>query len=163
MRLGVNIDHVATLRQARKITEPDPVSAAVLVELAGADGIVCHLREDRRHLSDRDLRLLRQMVKTHLNMEMAATDEMISIAAKVQPDMVTLVPEKRTEVTTEGGLDVVGNFVQVNGAIEKLRASTIIVSLFIDPELEQVKSAARSGGRLCRTAYRKIFGSGRRK
>ncbi len=145
MRLGVNIDHVATLRQARKITEPDPVSAAVLVELAGADGIVCHLREDRRHLSDRDLRLLRQMVKTHLNMEMAATDEMISIAAKVQPDMVTLVPEKRTEVTTEGGLDVVGNFDQVNGAIEKLRASTIIVSLFIDPELEQVKSAARSG------------------
>ncbi len=145
MRLGVNIDHVATLREARKITEPDPVAAAVIVELAGADGIVCHLREDRRHLSDRDLRLLRQIVKTHLNLEMAVTDEMVSIAAKVQPDMVTLVPEKRTEVTTEGGLDVINNTDQIHDAVSKLRASNIIVSLFIDPELEQVKASARSG------------------
>ncbi len=145
MRLGVNIDHVATLREARKITEPDPVAAAVIVELAGADGIVCHLREDRRHLSDRDLRLLRQIVKTHLNLEMAATDEMVSIAAEVQPDMVTLVPEKRTEVTTEGGLDVINNSDQILNAVSKLRASNIIVSLFIDPELEQIKASARSG------------------
>ncbi len=145
MRLGVNIDHVATLREARKITEPDPVAAAVIVELAGADGIVCHLREDRRHLSDRDLRLLRQIVKTHLNLEIAATDEMVSIAAEVQPDMVTLVPEKRTEVTTEGGLDVINNSDQILNAVSKLRASNIIVSLFIDPELEQIKASARSG------------------
>ena len=145
MRLGVNIDHVATVREARKIKEPDPVAAAVVVEMVGADGIVCHLREDRRHLSYRDLRLLREVVKSHLNLEMAATPEMVNIAGKVQPDMVTFVPERREEITTEGGLDVVNNFDLIKETVKKLRESSIIVSLFIDPELEQIKSSARTG------------------
>jgi len=145
MRLGVNIDHVATVREARKINEPDPVAAAVIVELAGADGIVCHLREDRRHLSDRDLVLLKEVVKSHLNLEMAATPEMIKIACRVQPGMATLVPEKRAEITTEGGLDIVNNFNLVKDTAAKLRESNIIVSLFIDPELEQIKASARAG------------------
>ena len=145
MRLGVNIDHVATVREARKINEPDPVAAAVIVELAGADGIVCHLREDRRHLSDRDLVLLKEVVKSHLNLEMAATPEMIKIASRVQPGMATLVPEKREEVTTEGGLDIVNNFNLIKDTVMKLRESNIIVSLFIDPELEQIKASARAG------------------
>lgn len=145
MRLGVNIDHVATVREARKINEPDPVAAAAMAELAGADGIVCHLREDRRHLSDRDLRLLRETVKSHLNLEMAATAEMTDIAGKVRPDMVTLVPEKRTEVTTEGGLDVISNFETIKNTISELRSSNIIVSLFIDPRLDQIKESVRAG------------------
>jgi len=145
MRLGVNIDHVATVREARKINEPDPVAAAVIVELAGADGIVCHLREDRRHLSDRDLVLLKEVVKSHLNLEMAATPEMIKIACRVQPGMATLVPEKRAEITTEGGLDIVNNFGLIKDTVAKLRESNIIVSLFIDPELEQIKASARAG------------------
>jgi len=145
MRLGVNIDHVATVREARKINEPDPVSAALIAELAGADGIVCHLREDRRHLSDRDLRLLRETVKSHLNLEMAATDEMVEIACNVKPDMVTLVPENRTEVTTEGGLDVVNNIDLIKNTVAKLRSSDIIVSIFIDPDLEQIQASVNSG------------------
>ncbi|MFM6277832.1 MAG: pyridoxine 5'-phosphate synthase, partial [Dolichospermum sp.] len=106
--LGVNIDHIATIRQARRTVEPDPIAAALLAELAGADGITAHLREDRRHIQDRDVRLLRQTVRTHLNLEMAATEEMLAIALDIKPDYVTLVPEKREEVTTEGGLDIVG-------------------------------------------------------
>ncbi|MCP4725014.1 MAG: pyridoxine 5'-phosphate synthase [bacterium] len=145
MRLGVNIDHVATVREARKTNEPDPVAAAVLVELAGADGLVCHLREDRRHLQDRDLYLLREVVRSHLNLEMAATKDMTDIAVKVKPDMATIVPEKREEVTTEGGLNVVENFEIIKDTAMSLRDSGIIVSLFIDPDLEQVKASAKAG------------------
>ena len=145
MRLGVNIDHVATLREARKIKEPDPVQIVGLVEMAGGDGIVCHLREDRRHLQDRDLELLRQVVKTHLNLEMAATPEMVEIACRVGPDMVTLVPEKREEVTTEGGLDVVKFREHIQETITTLKNSGIVTSLFIDPDLEQIKTARNLG------------------
>ncbi len=145
MRLGVNIDHVATVRQARRITEPDPISAAVIAEIAGADGIVCHLREDRRHFQDRDLYLLKEIVKSHLNLEMAATGEMTAIATKVKPDMATIVPERREEVTTEGGLDVAGNFEQISDTTRSLRESGIIVSLFVDPDLEQIKASAKAG------------------
>ncbi len=142
-RLGVNVDHVATLRQARGGKEPDPVAAAVIAELAGADGITVHLREDRRHIQDRDVMLLRRTVQTHLNLEMAATDEMVAIALKVQPDYVTLVPEKRQELTTEGGLDVIKNRQALTARIELLRQAGIIVSLFVDPDLEQLKACAR--------------------
>jgi len=145
MRLGVNIDHTATVREARRITEPDPVAAAVIAELAGADGIVCHLREDRRHIKDRDLHMLKEVVKSHLNMEMAATEEMTAIACQVQPDMATLVPEKREEITTEGGLNVVDGFDAVREAVSKLRDSAVIVSLFIDPDFEQIKASAQAG------------------
>ncbi|RKY68980.1 MAG: pyridoxine 5'-phosphate synthase [Candidatus Latescibacterota bacterium] len=144
-KLSVNVDHVATLRQARKAQEPDPVAAAVLVELAGADGVTVHLREDRRHINDRDLRLLRHTVKTHLNMEMAATEEMVSIAREIMPDMVTLVPEKREELTTEGGLDVLQKGKELEAAISTLHSSGILVSLFVDPDLKQVREAARIG------------------
>ena len=143
MRLGVNVDHIATLRQQRKGTEPDPVIAAGMAELGGADGIVCHLREDRRHIQDRDLHLLRQTVQTHLNMEMAATDEIVNIALKVKPDMCTLVPERREELTTEGGLDVASYFDHLAQVVNTLKDNDIIVSLFIDPEISQVKAAAR--------------------
>lgn len=142
-KLGVNVDHVATLRQARGGKEPDPVAAAVIAELAGADGITVHLREDRRHIQDRDVMLLRRTVQTHLNLEMAATDEMVAIALKVQPDYVTLVPEKRQELTTEGGLDVIRNRQSLTTRIELLRQAGIIVSLFVDPDLEQLKACAR--------------------
>jgi len=143
VRLGVNVDHVATIREARKGKMPDPVAAAVLAEMAGTHGIVCHLREDRRHIKDKDLYLLKEVVKTHLNMEMAATDEMVKIATEVVPDMVTLVPERREEVTTEGGLDVISNFEYLEEAITILRANNIVVSLFIGPDLNQIKAAAR--------------------
>jgi len=145
VKLGLNVDHVATVREARKTNEPDPVAAAMAAELAGVDGIVCHLREDRRHIQDRDLKLLRQVVRTHLNLEMAATDEMVAIAQKTGPDMVTLVPEKREEVTTEGGLDVQGNYDRLSEVIPALRNGNILVSLFIDPDVEQIKVAARLG------------------
>jgi len=145
VRLGVNVDHVATIREARKGKEPDPVAAAVLAELAGADGIVCHLREDRRHIKDRDLKRLKEVVKTHLNMEMAPTDEMVKIAIEVLPDMVTLVPERRQEVTTEAGLDVASNADSLKDVIATLRAHNIVVSLFIDPDIHQVKAAAKVG------------------
>ena len=143
-RLGVNIDHVATIRQARGGVEPDPVAAAVLAELAGADGITIHLREDRRHIQDRDLTILRQTVKTKLNLEMAATAEMVEIALAIRPDCCTLVPEKRQELTTEGGLDVRLNLEHVTDAVRKLHDGGIIVSLFIDPDHDQIKAAAKS-------------------
>ncbi len=143
VRLGVNVDHVATLREARKGKMPDPVAAAVIAEMAGAHGIICHLREDRRHIKDKDLYLLKEMVKTHLNMEMAPTDEMVKIATEVVPDMVTLVPERREELTTEGGIDVIANFEYLHEAIMILRANNIVVSLFIAPEINQIKAAAR--------------------
>lgn len=143
--LGVNVDHVATIRQARGINEPDPVTAAALAELAGAECITVHLREDRRHIQDRDVELLRQTVKTRLNLEMAATEEMIGIALKVLPDSVTLVPEKREELTTEGGLDVVQLRAGLKEQVATLRQGGILVSLFIDPDLEQIKAAHRVG------------------
>ena len=143
IRLGVNIDHVATVRQARRAHEPDPVAAAVLATLGGADGITVHLREDRRHIQDRDVNLLREVVTVRLNLEMAAYDEIIAIALKVKPDEATLVPEKRQELTTEGGLDVASNVASVSAAIDQLKASGIHVSLFIDPEPKQVEAAHR--------------------
>lgn len=142
-KLGVNVDHVATIRQARGGTEPDPVTAAAIAELAGADGITVHLREDRRHIQDRDVMMLRRTVQTHLNLEMASTDEMVAIAMKVVPDYVTLVPEKRQELTTEGGLDVVKHMQKLIKHIDLLHQAGICVSLFVDPELEQIKASAR--------------------
>lgn len=139
--LGVNIDHVATIRQARRTIEPDPVWAAALAELGGADGITLHLREDRRHIQDRDLRVMKETVQVKLNLEMGATDEMTRIACDVRPDQVTLVPEKREEVTTEGGLDVLGNLQRVRTCIDELQAAGIEVSLFIDPDLRQIDAA----------------------
>lgn len=143
LTLGVNIDHIATIRQARRTVEPDPVAAAVLAELAGADGITAHLREDRRHIQDRDVRLLRQTVRTHLNLEMAATDEMVAIALEVKPDYVTLVPEKREEVTTEGGLDVAGQISRMSEIVTQLQDAGIPVSLFIDADPAQIEAAAQ--------------------
>ena len=145
-RLAVNVDHVATIRQARGIDFPDPVFAAGLAEMAGADCIICHLREDRRHINDRDLRLLRETVKTRLNMEMAAVDEMVNIAGKVRPDLVTLVPEKREELTTEGGLDVAANPDHYRRVVENLREKDIMVSFFIDPDPVQIETAHKVGG-----------------
>jgi pyridoxine 5-phosphate synthase len=144
-RLGVNIDHIATIRQARGGSEPDPVAAAVIAELAGADGITIHLREDRRHIQDRDLRLLRQTVQTKLNLEMAATDEMVGIALSVKPCVCTLVPEKRQELTTEGGLDVRLQIEALGAVVDKLQDGGITVSLFIDPDPDQVKAADKVG------------------
>lgn len=143
--LGVNIDHIATIRQARRTVEPDPVAAAVLAELAGADGITVHLREDRRHIQDRDVQLLRQTVRTHLNLEMAATDEMVAIALKIQPDYVTLVPEKRQEVTTEGGLDIAGQIDRMKFVVSQLQDADIPVSLFIDADRHQIDASAAAG------------------
>jgi pyridoxine 5-phosphate synthase len=145
IRLGVNIDHVATLRQARRAKEPDPVAAAVLATLGGADGITVHLREDRRHIQDRDVYVLRETVTNRLNLEMAASDEIISIALKVKPDEATLVPEKREELTTEGGLDVIATEAATRAAVERLREVGIHVSLFIDPHLAQVDQAMDLG------------------
>jgi pyridoxine 5-phosphate synthase len=139
------VDHVATLRQARLINEPDPVTAAALAELAGADGIIVHLREDRRHIQDRDLILLRQTIKTRLNLEMAATAEMIGIAREVKPHVVTLVPEKRAELTTEGGLDVASRQDQLRAAVSQLKEAGIFVSLFVDPQPDQIQAAAAVG------------------
>ena len=142
-RLGVNIDHIATVRQARGGKEPDPVTAAPLVEMAGADGLVVHLREDRRHIQDRDLTLLREIVHTKLNLEMAATDAMVRLAMEVKPHLVTLVPERREELTTEGGLDVDSQRQRLKDVTLLLHQSGIAVSLFIDPVLEQIKAARR--------------------
>lgn len=147
-KLGVNIDHVATIRQARKAPEPDPIAAAVLAELAGADGITVHLRGDRRHIQDRDLLLLRESIKTRLNVEMAATEEMMSIAVDVGPDTVTLVPERENEVTTEGGLDVINNFEVIADATAALHDEGIEVSLFIDPDKDQISKAVDTGAHL---------------
>ena len=144
-RLAVNVDHVANVRQARGIDIPDPVTAAMLAEHAGACGIVVHLREDRRHIQDRDVRLLREMVKTKLNLEMAATRDIIDIAKEIKPDMVTLVPERREELTTEGGLDVKGGADDLEKAIREIRDSGILVSNFVDPDIEQIKASIDVG------------------
>ena len=144
-KLGLNVDHVATVRQARGGVEPDPVTAAALGELAGAEGITIHLREDRRHIQDRDLEILRRTVKTKLNLEMAATQEMVRIALRTKPEQVTLVPEKRQELTTEGGLDVILNLKSIADAVKRLRDNDIVVSLFVDPDPEQIKAASKSG------------------
>jgi len=141
--LAVNVDHIATLRQARGTNYPDPVAAAVLAELAGADGIVVHLRQDRRHIQDRDVYLLKKTVVSKLILEMAATDEMIKIASDVKPDLVTLVPEKREELTTEGGLDVIAHKTPVEKAIRALHDQKIRVSLFIDPDPDQIEKARK--------------------
>ena len=143
--LGVNIDHIATLRQARRGRSPEPIQAALVAEQAGADGITAHLREDRRHIQDRDMFLLKDMIHTRLNMEMAVTDEMVAIAEKLKPFACCLVPEKRTELTTEGGLDVVGHFARVQAAYERLAAVGFEVSLFIDPEEAQLEAASKIG------------------
>lgn len=144
-RLGVNIDHVATLRQARGGREPDPVWAAAMAELGGADGITVHLREDRRHIQDRDLALLRETVRTRLNLEMAVEPAIVEIAIKTRPEQVTLVPERRAEVTTEGGLDVLGQFDRVSSAVSRCRDAGLEVSLFIDPDPAQVEASLRAG------------------
>lgn len=139
--LAVNIDHIATIRQARGTTYPDPVAAALIAELAGAEGIVAHLREDRRHVQDRDIKILRQVVQTRLILEMGVTSEMLGIALDVKPDLVTLVPEKREELTTEGGLDLVDNQKKVAEAVDNLKSAGIPVSIFIDPDVDQIKIA----------------------
>ncbi len=143
LTLGVNIDHIATIRQARRTVEPDPVAAAVLAELAGADGITVHLREDRRHIQDRDVHLLRQTVRSHLNLEMAATDEMVKIALEIKPDYVTLVPEKREEVTTEGGLNIMAQSDRMAEIVDKLQSVGIPVSLFIDADEAQIRASIK--------------------
>ncbi len=145
IRLGVNIDHVATVRQARRTYEPDPVAAAVLAILGGADGITIHLREDRRHIQDRDVEILKQTVPVRLNLEMACYQEIVDIAVRVKPDEATLVPEKRQELTTEGGLDVIGQQASLKPAIDRLLASDIVVSLFIDPDIKQVEMSKQLG------------------
>jgi pyridoxine 5-phosphate synthase len=144
-RLAVNVDHIATIRQARGGAEPDPVAAALVAELAGASGIIVHLREDRRHIQERDLRLLREVIKTKLNLEMAATDEMVKLAVEVGPDIAMIVPERRQELTTEGGLDVVGQEERLKVVVRALTETGITVSLFIDPASEQVEASRRVG------------------
>ena len=163
-KLNVNIDHVATIREARKTIEPSIVTAAVICEQAGANGITVHLRGDRRHIQDRDIELLREVVTTYLNVEMAATEEMLEIALRTKPDAVSLVPESPNEVTTEGGLDVVKNFETIKTVIEKLKTAGIFVSIFIDPDLEQIEAAAGSGAQqveLCTAEYAEMTLSSR--
>lgn len=163
-RLNVNIDHVATIREARKTIEPSIITAAVICEQAGANGITVHLRQDRRHIQDRDIELLRDVVTTYLNVEMAATDEMVGIALKTKPDAVSLVPENPNEVTTEGGLDVIGNFENVRNAVEKLKNAGIFVSIFIDPDMEQIEAAQGVGAQqveLCTGEYAELTLSSR--
>jgi pyridoxine 5-phosphate synthase len=147
VRLGVNIDHIATLREARRSGEPDPIAAAVLAELAGADGITVHLRGDRRHIQDRDVRLLREVIKTRLNVEMAATPEMMRTITNIKPDTITLVPERREEITTEGGLDVALNATAISRSVTALRDAGIAVSLFVDPDLDQIKACQKAGAK----------------
>ncbi len=149
IELGVNIDHVATLRQARRTYEPDPVWAAVEAHLGGADGITVHLREDRRHINDDDVRKLRDLTQVKLNLEMAATDEMVGIACRLKPEMAMLVPEGRHEVTTEGGLDVVAGEARLKDAVARLADAGIVTSVFIDAELAQIEAAARIGAKVC--------------
>ena len=145
IRLGVNIDHVATIRQARRGHDPDPVAAATLAILGGADGITIHLREDRRHIQDRDLRVLRETVTTKLNLELSVSDEIVGIACQAKPEQATLVPERREEVTTEGGLDVGSHMVTVARAVKRLQAAGIVVSLFIDPDPRQIQLSKELG------------------
>ncbi|MBL8525860.1 MAG: pyridoxine 5'-phosphate synthase [Betaproteobacteria bacterium] len=149
IELGVNIDHVATIRQARRTYEPDPVWAAVEAHLGGADGITVHLREDRRHIQDADVRRLRELTHIKLNLEMAATDEMVELACALKPEMAMLVPEGRHEVTTEGGLDIAGQEARIGAAVKKLNDAGIVCSVFIDAELAQVHAAARIGVKVC--------------
>ena len=149
IELGVNVDHVATVRQARRTYEPDPVWAAVEAHLGGADGITCHLREDRRHIQDEDVRRLRELTHIRLNLEMAATDEMVGIACRIKPEMAMLVPEGRAEITTEGGLDIAAREKVVASAVKRLKDAGIVVSVFIDAELRQVDAAARVGAAVC--------------
>ena len=149
IELGVNVDHVATVRQARRTYEPDPVWAAVEAHLGGADGITVHLREDRRHIQDEDVRRLRELTHIRLNLEMAATGEMVGIACRIKPEMAMLVPEGRHEVTTEGGLDIVSGETALRKAVVKLKDAGIVVSVFIDAELRQVEAAARIGASVC--------------
>lgn len=149
IELGVNIDHVATVREARKTHEPDPVWAAVEAHLGGADGITVHLREDRRHIQDHDVRRLRELTHIKLNLEMAATDEMVGIACDIKPEMAMLVPEGRHEITTEGGLDVAGQEIRLRDVVARLADAGIVTSVFIDAELPQVEAAARIGVRVC--------------
>ncbi|MDD5654185.1 MAG: pyridoxine 5'-phosphate synthase [Candidatus Omnitrophica bacterium] len=146
-RLGVNIDHIATLREARKGIEPEPVFAALICEAAGADGIVVHLREDRRHIKERDVYILRQVIRSKLNLEMSIAADILDIACDVKPDQATLVPEKRQELTTEGGLDVAGNPSRIKSAVRKLEKNNIPVSLFIDPDKRQISAAKKTGAR----------------
>lgn len=158
-RLNVNIDHVATVREARKTVEPDVIAAAIACEQAGADGITVHLRGDRRHIDDRDVVLLRQIVKTYLNVEMAVIEEMLRIGVEIKPDAVSLVPESPEEITTEGGLDVVKNASLVTAMIRKLREAGIFVSIFIDPELRQIEAAQKAGAQqveLCTAEYAEL-------
>ena len=149
IELGVNIDHVATVRQARRTYEPDPVWAAVEAHLGGADGITVHLREDRRHIQDEDVRRLRELTHIKLNLEMAATAEMVAIATKIRPEMAMLVPEGRKEVTTEGGLDILAQEARLKGVVAKLKKAGIVVSVFIDADLKQVAAAKRIGASVC--------------
>jgi len=164
--LGVNIDHIATLRQARLGVEPDPVAAAYICETAGADAITVHLREDRRHIQDRDVRILKDTIKTRLNLEMAATEEMQKIALEIMPYSCTLVPEKRQELTTEGGLDVVSNFDKLKNFIKPIVEAGIIVSLFIDPDFEQVKKSKEAQAQFIEFhtgKYAEAFGTSKEK
>jgi pyridoxine 5-phosphate synthase len=158
-KLNVNIDHVATVRQARRAPEPSVIAAACVCEQAGAHGITVHLRQDRRHIQDRDIRLLKQIVTTYLNVEMAATEEMIEIAVETMPDAVTLVPENQSEITTEGGLNVVSNFEIVRASVETLRENGIFTSIFIDPDKRQIEAAHRSGAEqieICTAEYAEL-------
>ncbi len=149
IELGVNIDHVATLRQARRGAEPDPVWAAVEAHLGGADGITIHLREDRRHINDEDVRRLKELTRVKLNLEMAATAEMVGIACRIRPQMAMLVPEGRQEITTEGGLDILAREAEIKAVIDELAAAGIVTSVFIDADLAQVEAAARVGAKVC--------------
>jgi len=162
IELGVNVDHVATIRQARRTYEPDPVWAALEAQLGGADGITVHLREDRRHIQDEDVRHLRELAQIKLNLEMAATDEMLAIACRVRPEMAMLVPEGRHEVTTEGGLDIVAQQAKIAAAVQRLADSGIVVSVFIDADLRQVEAAQRAGAAVCKVhtgPYAHVFHS----
>lgn len=163
-KLNVNIDHVATIREARKTIEPSIITAAVICEQAGAHGITVHLRQDRRHIQDRDIELLREVVTTYLNVEMAATEEMLKIALQTKPDTVSLVPESANEITTEGGLDVIKNFESIKNAVETLKEAGVFVSLFVDPDLEQIEAAKGVGAQqveLCTAEYAEMTLSAR--
>jgi pyridoxine 5-phosphate synthase len=163
-KLNVNIDHVATIREARKTIEPSIITAAVICEQAGADGITVHIRQDRRHIQDRDIDLLREVVTTYLNVEMAATDEMVAIGCRTRPDAISLVPENANEVTTEGGLDVANSFETVRKAVDQLREMGIFVSIFVDPVPEQLEAAQRAGAlqvELCTAEYAELTLSSR--
>lgn len=163
-KLNVNIDHVATVREARKTIEPNLVAAAMICEQAGADGITVHLRQDRRHIQDNDIKILREVVTTYLNVELAATAEMIKIAVEIKPEAVSLVPENPNEITTEGGLDVAGNFETVKTAVERLRDAGIFASIFIDPDARQIEAAHNAGAQqieICTAEYAELTLSSR--